>query len=83
MSAGKAKASATDWRAESDAMVIADYQAIVADKARMAKAVKAAKSRAADLDKQASALRNVASSSSGGRAASKSSRGGRKPGGRR
>ena len=48
------------WQAESDAQTMASYQEIMGDKARMNRAIKVAKSRAADLTKRASAMQNVA-----------------------
>lgn len=48
------------WQAESDAQTMASYQEIMRDKARMNRAIKVAKSKAADLTKRASAMQNVA-----------------------
>ena len=48
------------WQAESDAQTMAIYQEIMGDKARMNRAIKVAKSKAADLTKRASAMQNVA-----------------------
>lgn len=48
------------WQAEDDANTMVNYQEIMRDKARMNRAIKAAKSRAADLTKRASAMQNVA-----------------------
>lgn len=48
------------WQAESDAQTMASYQEIMGDKARMNRAIKVAKSRAADITKRASAMQNVA-----------------------
>lgn len=48
------------WQAESDASTMATYQEIMQDKARMNRAIKVAKSKAADLTKRASAMQNVA-----------------------
>lgn len=48
------------WQAESDAQTMASYQEIMGDKARMNRAIKVAKSKAADLTKKASAMQNVA-----------------------
>lgn len=48
------------WQAESDAQTMASYQKIMGDKARMNRAIKVAKSKAADLTKRASAMQNVA-----------------------
>lgn len=47
-------------QAESDAQTMASYQEIMGDKARMNRAIKVAKSKAADLTKRASAMQNVA-----------------------
>ena len=48
------------WQAESDAQTMASYQEIMGDKARMNRAIKVAKSKAADLTKRASAMQSVA-----------------------
>lgn len=48
------------WQAEDDASTMARYQEIMGDKARMNRAIKVAKSKAADLTKRASAMQNVA-----------------------
>lgn len=48
------------WQAENDASTMATYQEIMNDKARMNRAIKVAKSKAADLSKRASAMQNVA-----------------------
>lgn len=48
------------WQAESDAQTMATYQEIMGDKARMSRAIKVAKSKAADFSKMASAMQNVA-----------------------
>lgn len=48
------------WQAESDAQIMASYQEIMGDKARMNRAIKVAKSKAADLTKRASAMQSVA-----------------------
>lgn len=48
------------WQAESDAQTMATYQEIMEDKARMSRAIKVARSQAADLTKRANALQNVA-----------------------
>lgn len=47
------------WQAESDAQTMASYQEIMEDKARMNRAIKVAKSKAADLTKRASAMQSV------------------------
>ena len=54
------KSKEQQWQAESDASTMATYQEIMNDKARMARAIKVAKSKAADLSKRASAMQNVA-----------------------
>lgn len=48
------------WQAESDAQIMASYQEIMEDKARMNRAIKVAKSKAANLIKKASAMQSVA-----------------------
>ena len=48
------------WQAEDDANTMVNYQEIMSDKARMNRAIKVAKSRAADLTKRASAMQSVA-----------------------
>lgn len=48
------------WQAESDAQIMASYQEIMEDKARMNRAIKVAKSKAAGLPKRASAMQSVA-----------------------
>lgn len=48
------------WQAESDASTMATYQEIIADKARMNRAIKVAKSKAQDLTKRANAMQSVA-----------------------
>lgn len=48
------------WQAESDAQTMATYQEIMEDKARMNRAIKIARSQAADLTKRADALQSVA-----------------------
>lgn len=48
------------WQAESDAQTMATYQEILGDKTRMNRAIKVAKSQAADLTKRANALQSVA-----------------------
>lgn len=47
------------WQAESDASTMARYQEILADKARMNRAIKEAQRQAADLTKRANALKNA------------------------
>ena len=48
------------WQAESDAHTMAQYQEIMGDKARMARAIKEAERQAKDLSKRASAMQNAA-----------------------
>lgn len=55
------------WQAESDAATMATYQEIMNDKARMNRAIKVAKTKAADLSKRASAMQNVARTKAIGR----------------
>ena len=55
------------WQAESDASTMATYQEIMNDKARMNRAIKVAKTKAADLSKRASAMQNVARTKTTGR----------------
>ena len=55
------------WQAESDASTMATYQEIMNDKARMNRAIKVAKAKAADLSKRASAMQNVARTMAAGR----------------
>ena len=52
------------WQAEDDARTMAQYEEIMADSARRARAVKAAKDMASDLNKRASAMNKVASNKS-------------------
>ena len=53
-----------EWMAEDDARTMAQYEEIMADSARKARAVKAAKDMASDLNKRASAMNKVASNKS-------------------
>ncbi len=48
------------WQAESDAHTMAAYQEIINDKARMQRAVKAAREQARDLTRRASAMQSAA-----------------------
>jgi len=48
------------WQAESDADTMARYQEIMNDSARRNRAIKVAKTKAAELSKRASAMQNVA-----------------------
>ena len=56
----RSRADELRWQAESDAQTMVSYQEIMGDKARMNRAIKVAKSKAADLTKRASAMQNVA-----------------------
>lgn len=56
----QSRADELRWQAESDAQTMASYQEIMGDKARMNRAIKVAKSKAADLTKRASAMQSVA-----------------------
>lgn len=49
-----------NWQAQDDAMTMARYQEIMSDKARLNRAVKAAKQQAADLNKRAAAMNAAA-----------------------
>ena len=55
------------WQAESDADAMATYQEIMGDKARMSRAMKVAKARAADLTKRASVMQSLAKTKSSSR----------------
>ena len=48
------------WRAEDDARTMAQYQEILGDKKRMARAIKVAQKQAEDLTKRANAMQSVA-----------------------
>lgn len=52
------------WQVESDASTMATYQEIMSDRSRMNRAIKVAKSKAADLSKRTSAMQNVAKTKS-------------------
>ena len=54
------KSQELKWQAEDDARTMVTYQEIMGDKARMNRAIKVAKSQAADLTKRANAMQNVA-----------------------
>lgn len=56
----QSRADELRWQAESDAQTMVSYQEIMGDKARMNRAIKVAKSKAADLTKRANAMQNVA-----------------------
>lgn len=49
------------WRAESDAETMARYEEIMSDASRKRAAISAAKAKATDLNKRASAMNRVAS----------------------
>ena len=55
------KAEEQRWQAESDARTMAQYQEILADKARMQRAMKEAKKQASDLEKRTAAMKAAAS----------------------
>lgn len=48
------------WKAEEDARIMAHYQEILADKARLNRAVKEATRQAKDLEKRETAMKKVA-----------------------
>ena len=48
------------WRAEDDARIMAQYQDIMKDKARMDRAVKVARKQAKDLQDRADTMKRVA-----------------------
>jgi len=48
------------WQAESDARTLATYQEILADKARMGRAIKEANKQATNLTKRASLMKKAA-----------------------
>ena len=48
------------WQAESDAHIMATYQEIMGDKARMNRAIKVAQKQAKDLTQRATAMQRVA-----------------------
>lgn len=49
-----------EWRAEDDARIMAQYQDIMKDKARMDRAVKVARKQAKDLQDRANTMKRVA-----------------------
>jgi hypothetical protein len=55
------------WQAQDDARVMAQYQEIISDKARMGRAVKEANKQAQDLTKRASAMKSAAKVKTSGR----------------
>ena len=52
------------WQAESDAETMARYEEIMSDSSRRNAAIKAAKEKASDLNKRASAMSKVANTKS-------------------
>lgn len=56
------KSDELKWQAESDASIMASYQEIINDKARMSRAIKVAQQKAKDLSKRANAMQTVAKS---------------------
>ena len=48
------------WLAQDDARIMAQYQEILSDKARLNRAVKEATKQAKDLEKRATAMKKVA-----------------------
>ena len=58
--ATKMTADEKRWRAESDAETMARYQEIMQDKTRKAAAIKAAKTKATELNKRAQAMQYAA-----------------------
>ena len=56
----KMNAQEKKWQAESDAETMARYQEIISDKSRREAAIKAAKTRAAELTKRAQAMQFAA-----------------------
>lgn len=55
------KSCEKQWQAESDAHIMAEYQAIMDDAKRRTAAIKAANKQAKDLNARASAMSRVAS----------------------
>jgi hypothetical protein len=70
--AAKISKDEQQWRAESDANIMAQYQAITEDPNRMRRAIKVAQQQAKDLTKRANAMQNVANSGRAGRGLSRS-----------
>ena len=54
------KAQEQKWQAQDDARVMAQYQEIIGDKARMGRAIKVAKEQVNDLQKRVSIMNKVA-----------------------
>lgn len=65
--ATKGTSDAQKWQAESDAHVMAQYQEIINDKARMGRAIKVAERQAKDLSKRAAAMKSVAGTKAQGK----------------
>ena len=61
MTTTKLNAEQRRWQAESDAETMAHYEEIMSDASRRNAAIRAARERAADLNKRASAMSRVAS----------------------
>lgn len=55
------KAQERKWLAQDDARIMAQYEEIMKDKSRKARAIKEAQSQANDLQKRANAMKSVAS----------------------
>lgn len=60
MATPKMNADQLRWQAESDADTMARYEEIMGDAARKRRAISAAKAKATDLNKRASAMNRVA-----------------------
>lgn len=60
MATHKMNAEQLRWQAESDADTMARYEEIMGDAARKRRAIYAAKAKATDLNKRASAMNRVA-----------------------
>lgn len=63
-----------DWMAEDDARTMAQYEEIMGDSQRKARAIKAAKSMASDLNQRANAMNKVASTKSSSKSSSSKSK---------
>lgn len=63
---GISKTQEQKWQAENDAHTMAQYQEIMADKARMNRAIKEATKQAQDLSKRANAMKSAANIKSNG-----------------
>lgn len=60
MTTREQKAEELKWLAEDDARVMAQYQEIISNKARMNRAIKVAQKQANDLQKRANNMKRVA-----------------------